>query len=1172
MESATRNPLLTHLRELKPNRLYSLVDARTMKAALSDFADNAVHSFAWDENGTILVAEIARPRISVETRTVHLALANNRLLAQCTCPFSPTCRHVTVTLMTIARLLRGAQFTATAYRKPQEWDDLLRQLLRGDETTGGETTALSGARAKNAIPLLAVPVHDAHFTLIPATRDPFAPEAPRHVLAGKGKLVDEETFLTWWPEAGTAGDFSLAVLMEGANRLTVEPGPIASTTGGTEFRSSNGKVTITCFVDLDGRREAHLVRLGTHIVFLPKQRRLLWLDNPNSWTLFEGMPSFADIRDRRPGIRSASFRPRIPLTLPAAEFNRSGFVLRTENGIPEPVPESIHMLPDPGRNLPRFKINPEIEIEFDPALGDVSLFPRILAADGTEFAHVAAVLHSMLNASDLVAFRDRYDDTLDTLAYQTIWNLILAGSPEEQETILANVRQNPEFEDDEEIEGVLDFADTVLAEITGPENVEAEIVALENDRAAPWGYLRSPLRAAARTAAVLGSVLQDTGRWDIWHSSVFFRGRSDLVLERLGLLLEKCKAHRITLKYQALPISAGALDFKVSAERPPGNHDAIDWFELKPEVTCDGFEIPPERWNELLRGNLFHVAHDGGVRLLTLDSVETLAKLRAVYERTTGRSLDAEGGKKHDDDKETFSVPRLQILDWIALAQSGVKLDLPPEEKAVLDALVSFEKMRAVPMPATVLATLRPYQNEGFQWLAFLYEHRFGACLADDMGLGKTIQTITLLAAIKDGTVRRVGEKKSTVRTPHLIVLPPTLVFNWESEIARFAPNLRVLEYTGTARKKLDFTGADVILTTYELVRRDIDDLKERQFDIVIFDEAQAVKNDRGARSKAVRQLPARFRLCLTGTPMENHVGEYFSVIELALPGLLGDRKRFIREANLSPDCPQLVRARPFVLRRTKEKILKELPPKVESNIHLDLTKRQKEIYSRTVAAVREEVAAAFADKAEQQAGIVALAALTRLRQVCISPALLDPDYNETAPKLEHLVLKLAELTAEGHAALVFSQFTRALDTFEHSLRANDLPFQRLDGKTPSDQRRGLVQGFQDGTGPGIFLISLKTGGAGLNLTRASYVFHLDPWWNPAVENQASDRAHRIGQTQTVFVTRLLMRHTIEEKMMELKARKQEIYDQIVNQSAAPGQTRKAGAITREDMAFLLGT
>jgi non-specific serine/threonine protein kinase len=300
---------------------------------------------------------------------------------------------------------------------------------------------------------------------------------------------------------------------------------------------------------------------------------------------------------------------------------------------------------------------------------------------------------------------------------------------------------------------------------------------------------------------------------------------------------------------------------------------------------------------------------------------------------------------------------------------------------------------------------------------------------------------------------------------------------------------------------------------------------------------------------------------------MENHVGEFHSIMEIALPGIFGDRKAFLRD--YESGRPVLDRVRPFLLRRTKAKILSELPPKIESDSYFSLSEPQRECYTRAVGEVRAEVMAAFRDRPSQQAGMVALAALLRLRQICISPSLMSPEFDAGSPKIEALVEQLAELAEEGHAALVFSQFLKALDLTGAALDAAGLPFLRLDGSTPAPRRKALVESFQSGDSPGIFLISLKTGGTGLNLTRASYVYHLDPWWNPAVENQASDRVHRIGQKSSVFVQRLLMRHTIEEKMMSLKQQKQALFTAIVeNRDAA--SLEGSAALTADDFRFLI--
>jgi non-specific serine/threonine protein kinase len=575
---------------------------------------------------------------------------------------------------------------------------------------------------------------------------------------------------------------------------------------------------------------------------------------------------------------------------------------------------------------------------------------------------------------------------------------------------------------------------------------------------------------------------------------------------------------------------------------------SIDWFELKPEIKCDGRIIPDSLWQAALKSDGI-IEHEGGIHILDAASIETL--------RTIGRITGADG-KKYKD-KSIFRVPRLRIFDWITLRKGGVKLALPPEDEEILNRLTGFERIEERALPSGLNAKLRQYQKDGYYWLAFLYEHKFGACLADDMGLGKTIQTIVFLAGLKEGKI--VSEN----RHPNLIVLPPTLLFNWENEINRFYPGLKTYSYKGKERC-LDAADHDVILTTYALARRDIDKLCEMRFNVIVFDEAQAVKNIHSDTTSAVRRLNARFKLALTGTPVENHVGEYFSIMDLSLPGLLGEYDIVKKQSDDETIARILSRTKPFVLRRTKGEILKELPPKTEHDVYLELNEKQKALYNRTVAEVRRTIDNAFRTKTAAQAGIVAITALLKLRQICLSTKLLLPDEKNESPKIQFLLGKLLELWSEGYSALIFSQFTSFLDIVEAELKGCDYRIFRLDGSTPIGKRKKLVEDFQGAETPSLFLLSLKAGGQGLNLTKASYVFHLDPWWNPAVENQASDRAHRIGQKDKVIVTRLLMKHTVEEKIMELKKRKLNLYNAIMD------STSKSGfSITKEDLDYILG-
>ncbi|GAB4409999.1 MAG: hypothetical protein OHK0032_05690 [Thermodesulfovibrionales bacterium] len=580
------------------------------------------------------------------------------------------------------------------------------------------------------------------------------------------------------------------------------------------------------------------------------------------------------------------------------------------------------------------------------------------------------------------------------------------------------------------------------------------------------------------------------------------------------------------------------------------SHD-IDWFELHPEIRVNGKPISEELWLQILEGKTPYIIGKDAIETMDRDTEEIINHIRELV------ALN-KGGKE----KEIVRIPRLQIIDWLELRKKGVRLNLPEEEERILNRLLGFERITPKPLPRSLNVKMRPYQVDGYNWLCFLYEHRLGGCLADDMGLGKTIQAISLLTAIKEGLL------SSTIKAPHLIVVPPSLLFNWENEIRRFSPQLSVYTYTGSERR-VDFDGYDIIITSYGIVRRDVETLKDIRFHVIIFDEAQSVKNIQTDTTSATRRLNGLFKLALTGTPIENHLGEYYSIIDLVLPGLLGeyrDFRRHIKDYNKEAIETIIRRTSPFLLRRTKDEILKELPEKIETEIFLDLIPVQKGIYERTIKEVREEIDDAYKRMRPERAKIVALTALLKLRQICLCPHLLSKELPEEAPKVELLIEQLREVLDEGHSALVFSQFTSFLDIVEGRLKDSDIPYVRLDGSTPVHKRKEIVKNFQTSDSQRVFLLSLKAGGQGLNLTKASYVFHLDPWWNPAVESQATDRAHRIGQIKSVMVTRLLMRHTIEEKMKLLKERKQALYNAILNARTSA----KGVQLTREDLDFLL--
>ena len=636
----------------------------------------------------------------------------------------------------------------------------------------------------------------------------------------------------------------------------------------------------------------------------------------------------------------------------------------------------------------------------------------------------------------------------------------------------------------------------------------------------------------------------EEGRIELMHTGVG--------AESLQRIVSVCRTLGVKVQFNEQAIRSEPLS--ISVDTLASGSD-IDWFRLHPSIRCGERTIDPEEWQKLILGQLLIEDKDGALIMPQLETekggLELLTELLRPQRRNRIESKTSGLG--------AMQVSRLEMLDWIMLRKHGVKITLPEEAEKLFTSLSQFRGVGDFMKPSALVAELRPYQEEGCAWIDFLYKHRFGACLADDMGLGKTVQTIAFLAAYFD---RITPPKNASV----LIVLPPSLVFNWHEEFARFAPSLNVVDCIKKSSWARAISEAQIILTTYERIRLVMELLNSYHFEIVVFDEAHNLKNVSAARTKAAALINRRFTLCLTGTPVENNASEFYSVMSAAVPGIFGTLKTFNEHFRVSPERI-LSRTLPFILRRTKEKILKELPKKEEHELFLEMSPMQKEIYTRTVSEVKAEVAQAYDDRPEQQAGIVALAAILRLRQVCVSPELLGKRLPEHAPKFSYMADKLEELQSEGHGALIFSQFIGGLNQMEAVAKERGIDYLRMDGRTPIGKRKEIVNAFQSGNGPAFFFISLKTGGVGLNLTRANYVFHLDPWWNPAVENQASDRAHRIGQTRSVFVQRLIMQHSIEARMLELKARKAELFRQLVEE---PGEKTAKAGLSRDDFDYLL--
>jgi superfamily II DNA or RNA helicase len=569
-----------------------------------------------------------------------------------------------------------------------------------------------------------------------------------------------------------------------------------------------------------------------------------------------------------------------------------------------------------------------------------------------------------------------------------------------------------------------------------------------------------------------------------------------------------------------------------------------DWFDLQGDIQFDGAAVSlPALLNAIRKGEKTVVLDDGSLGVVPEEWLRRMNTLAALGEEQDG--------------SVRFKREQALLLDALLAEQTGVDVDATFAR--IRSELKDFQTVEALDAPEGFRGSLRPYQREGLGWFAFLRRFGFGGCLADDMGLGKTVQVLALLE-------QRRQEKSG----PSLVVVPRSLMFNWRTEAERFTPALRILEHSGISRARSTghLADYDLILTTYGTLRRDTVLLKDMAFDYVILDEAQAIKNAGTHSAKAARLLRGKHRLALSGTPVENHLGELWSLFEFLNPGMMGRASAFEQFTGNAGDPavrPLLARTlRPFILRRTKGQVATELPARLEQTLHCDLPASQRKLYNELRDYYRQALLKKVNEHGMGRAKIMVLEALLRLRQAACHPGLVDPAHrDQESAKLSTLIPQLLEVTQEGHKALVFSQFTSFLSLVKQQVEAAGLTYEYLDGKTRDRQAR--VDRFQNDPECRLFLISLRAGGLGLNLTAAEYVFLLDPWWNPAVEAQAIDRAHRIGQKQQVFAYRLIARDTIEEKVLELQAGKRDLASAIITEDQSILRN-----LTREDLELLL--
>ncbi|MFJ2619216.1 SNF2-related protein [Glutamicibacter sp. NPDC087344] len=580
-----------------------------------------------------------------------------------------------------------------------------------------------------------------------------------------------------------------------------------------------------------------------------------------------------------------------------------------------------------------------------------------------------------------------------------------------------------------------------------------------------------------------------------------------------------------------------------------------DWFDLSVEVSINGLKVPfADLLSALTLGDEYLVLED--MTVIPIDGPEFHQLRQLVHE----------AGELGSVSGNSIRIHKLSIDWWQELVNLGI---IEAQENQWLEAvagLTNGEQLEKVELPSSFKAELRPYQEQGLSWLNFLRTHSLGGVLADDMGLGKTVQ---LLAALEQARIENPDQK-------FLVLAPTSVVGNWVNEAHRFAPEMRVQSITSTAKKSgqnvLDqIEDAQLVVTSYTIFRLSFEEFEQAGFTVMILDEAQQLKNHTSKGYKQARQLSVPCKLVVTGTPMENNLMELWTLVSLAAPGLLGGQKAFkdnYQKQISDGDTERLERLkkrlRPFLLRRTKEQVVPELPAKTEQVLEVELDPAHRKAYDRRFQRVRQEILGLVDDDVDSNRFKI-LQSLTLLRQLALDPSLVD-EGNAPSAKLEMLRELMEDAVAEGHKILVFSQFTSFLSKAKDIAEELGIEHGYLDGATSGPKRKDMIDGFTAGDFP-VFFISLKSGGFGINLTTADYCILLDPWWNPAAEAQAIDRAHRIGQTKPVYVYRLVAKDTIESKVLALQAKKTQLFNDVLGEETAPMQS---GALSADDFLALM--
>lgn len=1136
------NPLLLKILAIEAGRIFK---PKIIETGLEYLDKELVGEFIWKAEN-ILCAVLGSTK-----REIYLALLQNGSLdLKCPCPSwgkRGQCPHVAGVFITIQHLLSD-KWIDQASPSPAWTDFLKAQLLRLNSDDEGPEIGLeiSGenlALEANPVTIVIRPDKDSGITIRlkydKSLIHPYSRNLPKvlHHLKNP-KDGDSETALLQFLNE-TSYPYILIIKTTKGN-LEAKWNPELEFMARTELDLRGNQVCVRKVgVASEQRNISKFIRIGKELAFdFESSAALFRIKNKHDWNLAEHLNKTDQGIAEKRYVRDVPIKKKAPkkfsldtgnCTIPLTVFNKQVLKLQTRNS--SIYHAHLVFFKNQKEVTPKF-VNPKFEIRFSkkPIPGErMDLVVNcIMSGEKQSFSHPAyQALKILFRRPDKAVQRKKHR------ILNAMLEMALLSSQSERMQFMERKLQTMHEWHRPIIKPVLEE----YAQVLEREPYRQLLISGKEWQIGVWDLRKchkvfALLNQRFGTAAVMQ--LLDDRSVEVLTADVY------KCLVKLQRSMAELEAD-LFINHQ--PVRPARIDITINAKKAPGQN----WFDIPPEIRIDEKLLSDEELQAAVKNSGLLEKADA-IYLLQDQDIQTLENLKQRKSLLPFR-------------KNIVEIKPLLIFEVMEYQKLGIKVQLSEEDEKLMQGLLNSKGIEERNLPEKFCGTLLEHQKFSYSWIGFRYECRLGACLADDSGLGKTVETINFLGGIKEGKLKSISGQSS--KGPHLIVVLPTLLSNWKKEIEKFYPELKTVIYAGNSRRLECFQGADIVLTSYDIVEIDIETFEKIHFHCLVFDEAQKIKNIYAARTNVARRLKGDFKLCLTATPVENHIGEYFAIMDLCVPGLLDKGAIFKKDHKVSSQDFLIERTRPFVLRRTKE-ILKGLPEKTEHVVYLEMTDSQKLVYTIIAKSAKEAIALAYAQNDPSRAGIIAVQQMLKLRKVSVAEELINSHSTDRSPKMAWLIKKAKELQESNEAGLVFSNFRTALNILERELQKEKISYYRMDGKTPIEQRQSIIDSFQNQNGPTLFLTTRGTGGVGLNLTRANHVLHMEPWWNPAVDRQASDRVHRIGQEKPVHVYYPIMDHTIEKQMMILREAKKELFEAVLDSK------HWQNAPTKADIDFLL--